>query len=193
MKKVAIIPLRKNSKGIPGKNKKKMLGRPLFSWVLKEALFSNLDEVYIFTNDTEIITFIENEYHWTSKVKVLLRSDESATDTASTEKAMIEFAEIIDNDIIDKDGEPLTYSYYREVRKGKAPKNAPTYINYETDTDADSLPGKERFKCLICGHVFDPAIGDPEHGIPAGTDFNDLPDDWKCPTCGTDKYSFDLI
>ena len=38
MKKIGLIPLRKNSKGIPGKNKKKMLGRPLFSWVLSEAI-----------------------------------------------------------------------------------------------------------------------------------------------------------
>ncbi len=100
-------------------------------------------------------------------------------------------AEIIDNDLIDGAGEPLTYSYYREVRKGKAPKNAPTYINPEP---ADNTAGeKEKFKCLICGHIYDPALGDPDHNVPAGTDYSDLSDDWKCPVCGTDKYSFDLI
>ncbi len=104
---------------------------------------------------------------------------------------MLFTAEIIDNDLIDAAGEPLTYSYYREVRKGKAPKNAPTYINPESIPDA--LSGKDRYKCLVCGHIYDPAIGDLEHNIPAGTDFDDLPDDWKCPVCGTDKYSFDLI
>lgn len=98
MKKTAIIPLRKDSKGIPGKNKKKMLGRPLFSWVLLEAVFSNLDEVVVFTDDEEIINFIEKEYYWTPKVKALLRSDENATDTASTESAMLEFAAAIQND-----------------------------------------------------------------------------------------------
>lgn len=98
MKKTAIIPLRKNSKGIPGKNKKKMLGRPLFSWVLTEAVFSNLDEVYVFTDDREIIDYIEREYFWTSKVKTLLRSEDNASDTASTESAMIEFAELIKYD-----------------------------------------------------------------------------------------------
>jgi len=97
MKKTAIIPLRKNSKGIPGKNKKKMLGRPLFSWVLTAAVFSELDEVYIFTDDQEIIDFVNREYHWTPKVKVLLRNDHNASDTASTESAMIEFAESIGN------------------------------------------------------------------------------------------------
>ncbi|HJS00453.1 MAG TPA: acylneuraminate cytidylyltransferase family protein, partial [Flavobacterium sp.] len=97
MKKTAIIPLRKESKGIPGKNKKKMLGRPLFSWVLTEAVFSNLDEVYVFTDDQEIIDYIQKEYHWTPKVKTLLRSAENATDTASTESAMLEFTSQLQN------------------------------------------------------------------------------------------------
>jgi N-acylneuraminate cytidylyltransferase len=98
MKKTAIIPLRKDSKGIPGKNKKKMLGRPLFSWVLAEAVFSELDAVYVFTDDQEIIDYIDKEYHWTPKVKALLRSDENASDTASTESAMLEFSERIEYD-----------------------------------------------------------------------------------------------
>lgn len=98
MKKTAIIPLRKNSKGIPGKNKKKMLGRPLFSWVLTAAIFSELDEVYIFTDDKEIIDYIEREYHWSSKVKALLRNDENASDTASTESVLVEFTDKIKND-----------------------------------------------------------------------------------------------
>ncbi|GGA89007.1 acylneuraminate cytidylyltransferase [Flavobacterium palustre] len=98
MKKTAIIPLRKDSKGIQGKNKKKILGRPLFSWVLTEAVFSDLDEIVVFTDDPEIIDFIHKEYYWTSKVKALLRSDDNATDTASTESAMVEFAGQINYD-----------------------------------------------------------------------------------------------
>ena len=98
MKKVAIIPIRKGSKGIPGKNKKKMLGRPLFSWVLGEAIFSDLDEVYVFTDDEEILTFLTKEYAWSSKVKGLLRKEDNANDTASTESAMLEFAEKINFD-----------------------------------------------------------------------------------------------
>ena len=95
MKKVAIIPLRKDSKAIPGKNKKKMVGRPLFSWVLTEAIFSDLDEIYVFTDDQEIIDFVTKEYHWTKKVKALLRNEQNASDTASTESAMLEFSEKI--------------------------------------------------------------------------------------------------
>ena len=98
MKKIAIIPLRKNSKGIPGKNKKKMVGRPLFSWVLSEAIFSNLDAVYVFTDDAEIIDYIIKNYAWSPKVIALLRSDENATDTASTESTILEFSEKINQD-----------------------------------------------------------------------------------------------
>ncbi|MEX0363482.1 MAG: cytidyltransferase, partial [Allomuricauda sp.] len=97
-KTIGFIPLRKNSKGIPGKNKKKLLGRPLFSWVLSEAIFSNLDEVYVFTDDEEIIAYIDKNYAWTDRVKPLLRSAENASDTASTESAMLEFSELINHD-----------------------------------------------------------------------------------------------
>lgn len=98
MKKIGFIPLRKNSKGILGKNKRKMVGRPLFTWVLGEAMQSSLDMVYVYTDDESIISFIEKEYHYTNKISALKRSDASATDTASTESAMLEFAEKIDYD-----------------------------------------------------------------------------------------------
>ena len=98
MKKIGFIPLRKGSKGIPNKNKRKMVGRPLFTWVLGEAIFSNLDEVVVYTDDESIIEFINKEYYWTNKVKALLRSKESASDTASTEFAMLEFCDTINYD-----------------------------------------------------------------------------------------------
>lgn len=95
MKAVGFIPLRKGSKGIPGKNKRKMLGRPLFCWVLTEAIFSKLDEVVVFTDDTEIIEFIENQFKWSSKVKAVLRPENTANDTASTEIAMLSYCESV--------------------------------------------------------------------------------------------------
>ena len=98
MKQIGFIPLRKGSKGIPNKNKRKMVGRPLFTWVLGEAVFSNLDEVVVYTDDESVIEFIAKEYHWTNKIKAILRSEESANDTASTEFAMIEFCEFINYD-----------------------------------------------------------------------------------------------
>ena len=96
MKNIGLIPLRKDSKGILGKNKKKFLGRPLFSWVLCEAAASSLDHVYVFTNDVEIIDYINLEYDWSVKISVLQRNEENANDTASTESALLEFSSLID-------------------------------------------------------------------------------------------------
>ena len=48
----------------------------------------------------------------------------------------------------------------------------------------------EKYQCTACDYEYDPALGDPEHGIPAGTAFEDLPDDWRCPVCGISKYAF---
>lgn len=44
--------------------------------------------------------------------------------------------------------------------------------------------------CLGCGWTYDPAEGLPDHGIPPGTPFEDLPDDFECPFCGADKSQF---
>jgi N-acylneuraminate cytidylyltransferase len=98
MKKIAIIPLRAGSKGIPFKNKKKMLGRDLYQWTLGAAIESNLDIVYVFSDDQDILAAANNEYSWCDKVVAIERSVESATDNASTESAMLELAEKIDYD-----------------------------------------------------------------------------------------------
>ncbi len=46
------------------------------------------------------------------------------------------------------------------------------------------------YVCDVCGWVYDPAVGDPDNGVPAGTAFEDVPDDWVCPVCGADKTEF---
>ena len=50
----------------------------------------------------------------------------------------------------------------------------------------------QKYVCDACGYVYDPALGDPDNGIAAGTSFADLPDDWTCPECGVDKSEFSL-
>ena len=49
----------------------------------------------------------------------------------------------------------------------------------------------DRYVCIPCGYIYDPAEGDPENEIPAGTSFEDLPDDWVCPACGVGKEYFE--
>lgn len=51
----------------------------------------------------------------------------------------------------------------------------------------------KKYKCLMCGYVYDPKVGDPDSDIPAGTAFEDLPDDWVCPDCGVGKDEFEPI
>lgn len=48
----------------------------------------------------------------------------------------------------------------------------------------------ERYKCVICGYIYDPAAGDPDGGIDPGTPFSDLPVDYICPVCGANKDEF---
>lgn len=50
-----------------------------------------------------------------------------------------------------------------------------------------------KYKCLVCGYIYDPAAGDLTQGIAAGTAFEDLPDTWVCPECGVTKDQFEKI
>ncbi len=47
-----------------------------------------------------------------------------------------------------------------------------------------------KYQCNACGYVYDPAAGDPVGDVPPGTAFEDLPDDWVCPSCGVGKDQF---
>ncbi len=51
----------------------------------------------------------------------------------------------------------------------------------------------EKFVCVSCGYIYDPAIGDLQRGIKAGTNFTDLPTDWTCPMCYSGKDGFDPL
>ena len=95
---IAILPLRKGSKGIPGKNRKYILGRPLFSWCLYEAIKSELDKVYVFTNDENIINFVKSQYSSFQKVHLVERSSKNAEDKSSTEDAIAEFVRLINDE-----------------------------------------------------------------------------------------------
>jgi rubredoxin len=50
-----------------------------------------------------------------------------------------------------------------------------------------------QYRCTVCGYIYDPALGDPDGGIAAGTEFADIPDDWECPVCGAAKNDFERI
>jgi flavin reductase (DIM6/NTAB) family NADH-FMN oxidoreductase RutF/rubredoxin len=106
---------------------------------------------------------------------------------------LIFIGKIIDGDILNDTLEPLTYAYYRDTRKGIAPKNSPTYIPPEIIIKKEELVNLDLYKCSACGYVYIPTDGDPFNDIAPGTNFTDLPDDWHCPVCGVDKSQFSKI
>jgi flavin reductase (DIM6/NTAB) family NADH-FMN oxidoreductase RutF/rubredoxin len=99
--------------------------------------------------------------------------------------------EVVGSEIL-REGEPMTYAYYHEVKRGTTPKTAPTYRG-EKEKDQASSPG---YQCSICGYIYEQDKGDPDGGIPPGTPFEDIPhswDSWKCPLCGAGKDQFKKV
>ena len=128
-------------------------------------------------------------------------------DTVDVGTHILIIAEVVEGDIISNE-EALTYDYYHKKYKMFAPKNAPTYIDKdklgdELEPEAEEEPEQPKqeartksidendvFTCTICGFRYDPEEGDPAMGIPPGTPFEDLPDDYKCPICNASKEYF---
>jgi rubredoxin len=50
----------------------------------------------------------------------------------------------------------------------------------------------QQYICESCGFIYDPEEGDPDGGVPAGTPFEEIPDDWFCPVCGARKKDFSI-
>ena len=104
-------------------------------------------------------------------------------DKMETATHTVFLCEVDDADVLNGN-EPMTYAYYHRVVKGKAPKNAPTYIPEEDSKESkeeEILIKREdgKWVCPICGYVYD---GD----VP----FEELPDSWTCPICLQLKSEF---
>ncbi len=99
--------------------------------------------------------------------------------------------EVVDADVLTQ-GEPMTYAYYHLVKKGKSTKTAPTYIEDKQVTKKEARK-MAKYRCTICGYIYDPEVGDPDSGIEPGTPFEELPDDWTCPICGASKEDFEKV
>lgn len=51
----------------------------------------------------------------------------------------------------------------------------------------------KRWQCFFCGFIYDEALGLPGEGIPPGTPWDDIPEDWVCPDCGAAKADFEML
>lgn len=49
------------------------------------------------------------------------------------------------------------------------------------------------FMCLICSFVYDEEVGEAESGLAAGTRWDDVPHEWRCPECGAGKEDFQMV
>jgi flavin reductase (DIM6/NTAB) family NADH-FMN oxidoreductase RutF/rubredoxin len=87
----------------------------------------------------------------------------------------------------------MTYEYYQQVKRGTTPPSAPSFQAAKPAAPPPVPPTSPKYKCGVCGYIYDPAVGDPDSGIKAGTPFETLPADWTCPVCGADKSQFTKI
>lgn len=126
---IAFIPVRGGSKSIPLKNIKPLNGKPLVYWCVKAAVgCSEIDQIFVATDSRQIKDTV-NQFGF-DKVTVIERSRESATDTASTESAMLEFAEKIsfENIVLIQATSPLLTS--EDLSKGmEALKSADSVLS----------------------------------------------------------------
>jgi flavin reductase (DIM6/NTAB) family NADH-FMN oxidoreductase RutF/rubredoxin len=168
--------------------------------VLKEDTSSETIGLFGYKSGIDVKKFNNDEFHFGKNGAPIYTAEAIAwfecklVNQYDVGTHILFIGEITDSVLNEADGKPLTYDYYRNVKKGKAPKNAPTYIapveNTVSDVNSDLGP---KYQCLVCDHIYDPAEGDPDGGIAPGTPFNDIPDDWICPVCGAQKSDFEQI
>jgi len=106
------------------------------------------------------------------------------TQTIDVGTHLMFIGEAVQAEVLDSNKDPLTYAYYRQVRKGIAPKNAPTYIKHNTIEEVSSIQDFKKHRCQVCGYIFE----DTENQT-----FEDLPADWICPICSAEKDHFVVI
>jgi len=99
------------------------------------------------------------------------------------------WGELVNAEVL-QEGEPMTYAYYHLVKRGTTPKTAPSFIK---DEEKKEIPNVKRYRCTVCGYIYDPKEGDPDGGIKPGTAFEDIPEDWVCPVCGAAKSEFEEL
>jgi flavin reductase (DIM6/NTAB) family NADH-FMN oxidoreductase RutF/rubredoxin len=104
---------------------------------------------------------------------------------------------VVDCEVL-SNAEPMTYAFYHQIKGGKSPKTAPTYVAPEkTPAEEERVGALEgsstpsSYRCTICEYVYDPAVGDPDNAVKEGTAWEDVPDAWVCPICGAPKSEFE--
>lgn len=105
--------------------------------------------------------------------------------TIDTGTHLLFIGEMIQSVLIESSKEPLTYAYYRQVKKGTSPANAPTYIDQSRLSQPKNESKFKKYRCVVCGYEYD----EEKEGVL----FEDLPDSWVCPVCGSEKSEFTVV
>jgi rubredoxin/flavin reductase (DIM6/NTAB) family NADH-FMN oxidoreductase RutF len=117
---------------------------------------------------------------------------------------------VVDAQMIKDEAEPMSYDYYHVVKRGYTPKTAATYIEAKKKEEVEGVSKKTpapapkptkpavqatmpKYRCTVCGYIYDPEKGDPDSGVKPGVAFENLPDDWVCPVCGAAKSEFEKL
>lgn len=171
--------------------------------VLEQDASSDLIGLFGYKSGYDINKFDNVEYFTGETGVPVVTQDSIAWFECSVEKTidvgthLIFIGKALNYDLIDATKEPLSYAYYRDIKKGAAPKNAPTYIDKSKLKKEEKVDLKtndlRKFECRSCGYIYEAKDGDSEGGIAAGTSFDDLPNDWVCPLCGVEKSEFEEI
>jgi len=94
---------------------------------------------------------------------------------------------IVDAQVLSED-DPITYAFYHEIKRGITPRSAPTYSTSERQEERRNMM---KYRCKICGYIYDPEKGDTGSGIEPRVPFEQLPETWICPICGATKDNFE--
>lgn len=112
--------------------------------------------------------------------QVVARFTVRVTDSIDLGTHILFIGEVIETEVLSSDA-PMTYAYYHQVKGGKTPPTAPSYLGDGDDAPAASStgePAKHAWRCTVCGHI--------EY-------VDELPDDFVCPICGAGKDQFERI
>lgn len=142
--------------------------------ILNTEVEENLIPVFGFTTSKEVDKFNNTKYKLVDNLPIIKEACSYLTLEVNQEIELethtLFIAKILNGDVLNNKT-PMTYKYYHDVIKGRAPKTAPTYIEEEVKTQG------EKYKCSICGYVYE-------------GDLNKEKEDFICPICKQPKSVF---
>ena len=146
--------------------------------ILAEESDTSLITTFGFQCGRDRNKYTNSDYEWQNDVPILSGKFSGhiiceVLHIADNETHDVIFARVLNT--IPDNGTPMTYAYYHHVIKGKAPKNAPTYIKEENVSPEDPKPNSgKKYVCEVCGYIHE----------------GELPDDFKCPVCQAPRSCF---